>query len=83
MKKMIIGMVSMLLATNIMAACEVVNGGAKAPFDGKTIAGLSVEKKSLSAMNKEFPDLNIIEKSFKGEVQTCTTCSDKYITCKN
>lgn len=83
MKKMIIAMVSMLLATNIMAACEVVNGGAKTPFDGKTLTGLSVEKKSLSAMNKEFPDLNIIEKSFKGEVQTCSTCSDKYITCKN
>jgi hypothetical protein len=66
-----------------MAACEVVDGGKKSPFDGKTVGSMSVEKKSLSIMNKEFPDLNIVEKSFKGEVQTCTSCSDKYITCSN
>lgn len=71
------------VSSNVMAACEVVEGGKKTPFDGKNIGSLSVEKKSLSTFNKEFPDLNIIEKSFKGEVQTCTTCSDKYITCSN
>lgn len=77
---------TMIIATacsKLMAACEVVEGGKKTAFDGKNIASLSVEKKSLSTLNKEFPDLNIIEKSFKGDVPTCTTCSDKYITCSN
>lgn len=83
MKKIIIALVALTFAFQLMAACEVVDGGKKSPFDGKNVAGLSVEKKSLSTLNKEFPDLNIIEKSFKGEVQTCTSCSDKYITCSN
>ena len=83
MKTLVFALVAVAFSTNLMAACEVVDGGKKTPFDGKSIAGLSVEKKSLSALNKEFPDLNIIEKSFKGEAQTCTSCSDKYITCSN
>lgn len=83
MKKIILALMTMIVCSNLMAACEVVNGGAKSPFDGKNIGSLMVEKKSLSTLNKEFPDLNIIEKSFKGEVQTCTSCSDKYITCSN
>ncbi len=83
MKIIIVSMMALTFATNLMAACEVVEGGKKTPFDGKNIAGMSIEKKSLSTMNKEFPDLNIIEKSFKGEVQTCTNCTDKYITCSN
>lgn len=81
--KTLLVLVTMAFCSNLMAACEVVEGGAKKPFDGKTVGSLSVEKKSLSIMNKEFPDLNIVEKSFKGEVQTCTSCSDKYITCSN
>lgn len=83
MKKIILALVVTAFCTNVMAACEVVDGGKKTPFDGKSVAGLSVEKKSLSALNKEFSALNIIEKSFKGEVQTCTSCTDKYITCSN
>jgi hypothetical protein len=83
MKTLVFTLLTLAFCTNLMAACEVVDGGKKSPFDGKSIAGLSVEKKSLSTLNKEFPDLNIIEKSFKGETQTCTSCSDKYITCSN
>jgi len=83
MKKIALVLVIIAFSSNLMAACEVVDGGKKTPFDGKDVGSLQVEKKSLSTMNKEFPDLNIIEKSFKGEVQTCTSCSDKYITCSN
>jgi hypothetical protein len=83
MKTLIFVLLAMAYCTNLMAACEVVEGGKKTPFDGKSIAGLSIEKKSISTLNKAFPDLNIIEKSFKGEAQTCTSCSDKYITCSN
>lgn len=82
MKNLIFTVVTLVFCSNVMAACESVDGGKKTPFDGK-IAGMSVEKKSLSILNKEFPDINVIEKSFKGEVQTCTACSDKYITCSN
>lgn len=83
MKKITLLILSVVVTSSLYAACEVVDGGKKTPFDGKGVSGLSVEKKSLSILNKEFPDLNIIEKSFKGEVQTCTTCTDKYITCSN
>lgn len=83
MKTLVFALLALTFSANLMAACEVVDGGKKSPFDGKLTAGLSIEKKSLSALNKEFPDLNIIEKSFKGEAQTCTSCSDKYITCSN
>lgn len=83
MKNILLALVTVAFCSNLMAACEVVDGGKKSPFDGKNVGTLSVEKKSLSTLNKEFPDLNIVEKSFKGEVQTCTTCSDKYITCSN
>lgn len=83
MKTLLVALVTIAYCSNLMAACEVVDSGKKSPFDGKTVGGLSVEKKSLSILNKEFPDLNIIEKSFKGDVQTCTSCTDKYITCSN
>lgn len=83
MKKIFLVLVTIAFSANLMAACEVVDGGKKTPFDGKTVGSMSVEKKSLFTLNKQFPDLNIIEKSFKGEVQTCTTCTDKYITCSN
>jgi hypothetical protein len=83
MKKILFIVATIALSANLMAGCEVVDGGKKSPFDGKTVGGNSVEKKSLSEINKQFPDLNVIEKAFKGEVQTCTACSDKYITCAN
>ncbi len=83
MKKIIATLIAMTAALNIMAACEVVDGGTKTPFDGKAIGSLSVEKKSLSELNKQFPDLKVIENSFKGEVVTCSVCSGKYISCSN
>ncbi|MBY0412517.1 MAG: hypothetical protein K2Q18_00055, partial [Bdellovibrionales bacterium] len=70
MKKIILALAISTYCMNLMAACEVVEGGKKTPFDGKTVGSNSIEKKSLSIMNKEFPDLNIVEKSFKGEVPT-------------
>lgn len=63
--------------------CTIVDGDKKMPFDGKDLRGLVIEKKSLIELNKEFPDLNIIEKVFKGELLTCTGCTEKYITCSN
>lgn len=64
------------------AACQLVSGGAKTPFDGKSLDGVQVEKKSLVSLGKEFPGLGVVEKAFKGEVQTCTSCTDKYVTCE-
>ena len=72
-----------IFSTNAFGLCEVKIGEKRIPFNGKDIIGLSIEKKSLSEVNKKFPDLNIIEKTFKGEVQTCTICSDNYVTCKS
>jgi hypothetical protein len=68
------------ISSHAYAACEVVDGGNKKPFDGN-LSGLTVEKKSLSLLNKEYPSLNVVEKTFKGEVQTCSSCSEKYVTC--
>lgn len=82
MKTLLAGLVTLAICSNLMAACEVVEGGAKKPFDGK-IGKLEVEKKSLSILAKEFPALNAVEESFKGNITACTTCTDKYITCSN
>ena len=71
----------MFVGAEASAACEVVKDGAKTAFDGANLSGLQVEKKSLVPLNKEFPALNVVEKAFKGEVQTCTTCSSGYIAC--
>ena len=69
------------LAQTASAACTVVKGGAKSPFDGKSLSGLEIEKKSLIKLNNEFKGLDAMTKSFKGEVNTCTTCTDNYVTC--
>lgn len=71
----------LLTAGHASAACEVVKDGAKSAFDGSNLAGLQVEKKSLVSLNKEFPALNVVEKAFKGEVSTCTSCASGYVTC--
>jgi len=77
-----VALLALSASSSAFAACEKVDGGAKSAFDGSSIAGYQVEKASLVALNKEFSALNVVEKAFKGEVQTCTSCSDKYITCK-
>lgn len=81
MKKILLVLVIVTFSSSLLATCEVVSGGNKTPFNGKDIGSNSVEKKSLAIINKDYPDLNIIEKSFKGEVQTCSSCSDNYIIC--
>ena len=68
-------------SANTYAQCEIVDGDKKEPFDGKDLKGIDIEKKALLSLNKEFPALNVIEKTFKGEAQTCTNCSEKHITC--
>ncbi len=70
------------VSSSAYAICEVIDGNTRTPFDGKTLSGLSIEKKSLSTLNREYPQLNALEKAFTGEVQTCTNCSEKYISCK-
>ncbi len=69
------------LTSKVYAECTIVDGDRRIPFDGKDLSDLVIEKKSLIELNKEFPDLNVIEKVFKGELQTCTNCTEKYITC--
>lgn len=84
MKHMVltVAVLSMFVTAHASAACEVVkDGGAKSAFDGSSLSGLQVEKKSLVPLNKTFPALNVVEKAFKGEVQTCTTCASGYVTC--
>ncbi len=66
--------------------CQKVTGGGskKEPFDGKSLEGLSVEKKSLAALNSKYAELNVTEKVFTGSIQTCTGsgCADNYVTCQ-
>jgi hypothetical protein len=66
----------------LFATCKVVEGDKATLFDGKSLDRLSVQKKSLTLLNEEFPALNAIEMTFKGELQTCTSCSEKHIECK-
>jgi hypothetical protein len=68
-------------STAAVADCEVVDGDKKLPFDGTSLNGLLVEKKSLVLMNALFPHLNVIERIFKGEILTCTNCSERYVRC--
>jgi hypothetical protein len=81
--KILVIIILIVLSFSLNAACTLIDGANKTPFDGKLAQGIAVEKKSLSIMQKEFPELGIIEKSFKGEVQACVNCTDKYITCSN
>ncbi len=66
--------------------CQKVTGGGskKEAFDGKSLEGLSVEKKSLAALNSKYSELNVTEKVFTGAIQTCSgsSCTDNYVTCQ-
>lgn len=62
--------------------CVLNDGGDKSPFSGGSLSGVQVEKKSLVPLDKKFPALKVVEKAFKGEVQTCTSCSGKYVSCQ-
>jgi hypothetical protein len=74
MKNLVVVLVAFLSAES-RAHCEIVNGSARTPFDGKTLTGLLIEKKSLVLLNSEYPNLNAVEATFKGELQTCTTAA--------
>lgn len=65
----------------VCAGCEIVDGDKKTPFDGRSLGQIPVEKKSLIPLNTEFPNLNVIEKTFKGEIQTCTNCAERHVAC--
>jgi len=79
-----ISLVAVLMMSNssvACAGCEIVDGDKKLPFDGRSLEHVLVEKKSLVILNTLFPSLNVIERTFKGEILTCTTCSERHITC--
>jgi hypothetical protein len=65
-----------------MAKCNIIEDGKKTPFDGQSLENLPIEKKSLMELNKTYSKLNVIEKTFKGEILTCTNCPERYIACE-
>jgi hypothetical protein len=70
------------VSASAWADCQIVTSdGKKTPFDGKSLGGLQVEKKSLLILNKTYPNLNAVELVFTGEVNACTNCTEKYVTC--
>ena len=86
MKALLIGSVlvfsAAFTATTAFAECSVVKGGAKSAFDGKSLDGMKVEKKSLAALNSAHKGLNVTQGVFTGKVTTCDDCSkDDHITC--
>ncbi len=72
----------MFSASAYSQSCVVVKGGKESSFDGKSVDGLSIEKKSLNNLNKAFPALSVQEKVFSGSIQTCLNCDDNYVKCK-
>ena len=65
------------------ADCQMVVDGKKTPFDGSVPPSMMVEKKSMLKLDKQFPDANVVERIFKGEIVTCSDCSDQYIVCND
>ena len=63
------------------AVCEIVDGKKRLPFDGKSLDRILIDKRSLTTLNLEFPHLNAIERTFTGELQTCSVCIEKHIVC--
>ena len=81
--KLIFYILIFILTFKNASACEIVDGNKRIPYKGESLEGLTIEKKSMSELNKQFIELNIIEKSFKGELKTCIYCKDKFITCSS
>lgn len=71
-----------LLSSYAQAKCFVVDGSNKKDFDGQGLSGYQIEKKSMSILDKEFPNLKAKEKMFSGEVVVCADCSAKHIKCE-
>ncbi len=63
------------------AECYLIDGDKKTPYNGETLNRDQVEKKSLTILNTKYPAVNAIEKTFKGEIQTCSNCSGRHIVC--
>jgi hypothetical protein len=64
------------------AVCEFHDGDEISNFAGASLDGIQVEKKSMILLNNQFPILNVIEKAFKGDIQTCSSCSGRFVSCK-
>jgi hypothetical protein len=81
MKTGLILSLGLVLSASAYCDCQVVDGTKKTPFDGKSLSGLAIEKKSLVTLNKAYPALNVVEEAFTGELRTCSNCTEKYVTC--
>ena len=82
MKKMIFCLLLVTISSLGHAKCFVVDGASKTEFTGASLAGLQVEKKSLSVIESTFPTLKAKEKMFSGEVTVCTECTSKHVKCE-
>ena len=79
----IIAAIGGLFSFGASADCQIIDGSKKTPYEGSNLSGIAVEKKSLIALNKQFPNLHVVESIFKGEIQTCVNCTGKYISCSD
>ena len=75
---------SLLMFSSVaLGECVVVLEGQKSTFDGKSLVGLKVEKKSLAALNAAHRSLNVIQNVFTGKLITCEDCSkDNHVICR-
>jgi hypothetical protein len=79
--KKIIALLLVSFTTLSFGKCVVVDGATQTEFSGTSLAGIQVEKKSLTALEKAFPNLKAKEKMFSGEVTVCTDCTSKHVKC--
>lgn len=73
--------IGVLLSCHSFADCQIVDGNKKTPYEGGSLNGIAIEKKTLATLNKQFPNLRVVENIFKGNLQTCVTCTEKHVTC--
>ena len=82
MKKIMTCLLLVSFSTLSFGKCFVIDGATKTDFSGASLAGLQVEKKSLTALEAAFPTLKAKEKMFSGEVTVCTDCTAKHVKCE-
>ena len=82
MRNILIVITVVLFSQATFAKCFVVDGANKSEFNGQSLAGLQVEKKSLTALDTAFPNLKAKEKMFSGELMVCSDCTAKHIKCE-
>lgn len=78
---MVLSILTLFSSVSSFADCQKVEAGKKESFDGKSLKGLAVEKKSLPDLERLFPNLRSEEKVLIGALQTCTNCTDNYVSC--